>query len=207
MKDRVALPIGAKQILLSFDEERQNYPRGTTLQTTVMRPFLPRGLFLWGATDATVVTRLQLGNLIDGDAGIESRIPGRYFAAGKSFAALSELALVGELEGACEPRQILDVVQADPGMRVRLDIEGPYEQACLWGLTRDLGLVPPRRARIESATVSGPLRPEEAREVRFVGEVIENGLAGEKIIFEAVGPSAEVVATLIAAFAAQDRRH
>lgn len=209
MKPQNSLPVGTQQILLSLHRHSAGPGFGVTrLEGDAMREFLPRGLFIWGATEDTYVTRLQSGNQIEGDVNVQSRIPARYFGAGKTLEVMRELAERGELEGAVEPRQILAMQKVEPGVLVRLDIDGPFENACLWGLTRDSAMAPPpRRARIELLTVTGPLRPEERSESRWVGEVIESKLDGDRVVFEASGPSAEVVATMISAFANGPRYH
>lgn len=203
-------PAGTKNILLSFPyfDARSFAPGFSHMhQTTVDRPFLPLGLLLWGATDYTYVKSIRVGNCVDGDANVcQSRIPGRYFEAGKTFEELLALAELGELEAAIEPRKVIQLQQAEPGVYVQVELEGPVDNLCFWGRTRT-GAVAPLRASIEELVVYGPLRPDEKRESRFVGQLIDGGLASDSVIFEASGPSAEIVSTLLAAHASGYGRH
>lgn len=199
------LPVGTSQLLLPMELGPTCQPGYCmTLTSTVQVKFLPLGLLLWGATAETWVTNIRVGNRYEGCADFTSRIPGRYFAASKTMRQLIELAELGELEGAVEPRQILTMSEAAPGTHVGFDVEGPLDAACFWGISQT-GPMLPLRARITEETVQGPLRPEERRETRFVGVIIESRLGGDETVFEASGPTPESVSTLLAAYASSRR--
>lgn len=194
---------GTRQILLSFPGQDllRNAPH--SLHSTYLnRPFLPLGLLFWGATDETFVTGVRVGNQRDLDASsVGTRIPARYFEAGKTFAELSALADVGELQGAVELRQLLQLGEVYSGNQVNVEVEGPFESFCMWGLTSD-GQAP-MLVRVQKQVKSGPLRLEEPPLESWLGEVIRRELAGDRVTFEVEGPSPEVVSGLIAAFMVQ----
>jgi hypothetical protein len=203
-----ALPIGTKQVLVAFPTGKSERPGWTQdpgatrrLTAQVQFPFLPLGLFLWGATSETYVTRIGVASWAEVDvAGI--RLPGRFFQANYTFEGMLQLALRGELELAIEERQLLEMNQAEVGHVLGLDIEGPVEQACLWGLTY-LGDGPTLRATIE--VVPEPYRqgppghPPTGLGPTYTGQLIERRLRGDRVIGEASAPSERSVCSLLAA--------
>jgi len=195
-----ALPIGTKQVLVAFptgksDREGWALDPGSTrrLRAQVQFPFLPLGLFLWGATSDTYVARVGVANFAEVDvAGV--RLPGRFFQANYTFEGMQQLALRGELELAVAERQVLEMTQAEVGHILCLDIEGPVEQACLWGLTY-LGDGPTLQASIE--TVKAP--EHSGLPPSYVGLLVERRLRGNRVIGEVHAPSEASVCSLLAA--------
>ncbi len=197
---------GTKQVLLSFPIPHSVGSAGMTMnhQVMVTGPFVPLGLLFWGATEDTYVRNVRVGNTFAVDINhIEARIPARYFETGRTFADLLALADAGELQGAIEPRQVIQMAQADLGNMIGVQVEGPFESFCMWGLTGEGRL--PLLVRVDRQVKQGPLRPEEPPLESWLGEVIERELAGDRVAFEVEGPSPEVVSGLIAAFMA--RKH
>lgn len=195
---------GTRQILLSFPggDVIQSAGNKSTHHTFVYQAFLPLGLLLWGATDETFVKRIRIGSTSDGDLASwgEGAIPGRYFEARKSFAELQRLAELGELIGAVDAMQVLQMREAEPGCQITVDIDGPVTQFCMWGLTHDGESLPPKLARVVYQRKQGPIRPEEPELGSWLGEVIERRLSGDTPVFEVEAPTAEVAASLISTF-------
>ena len=185
MKKSSPLPAGTKQVLIGFPTPNLRTDGLHYLTAAVYRSFLPRGLLLWGAKDSTRVHEIKVGNQIEGTITLNTGIPGRYFAAGKSFEELEALAELGELEGSVEPRQVLEMQEAAPGVSLRVVLSGPYDSLCLWGLTYAKGS---SRGYVTKVVQTG---------LGWKGTMIERRLDGEHPVFEAEGPTAEVVATLL----------
>lgn len=189
-------PPGTKQVLLAFSSVSSDSVRlraGDIRRFTegVQRPFLPLGLFLWGPTDDTYVHGVRIGNMMEVGVG-HARMPGRYFTVNRSFSELGKLAEIGELEVAVEARQLFEMTEATVGSIVGVDIEGPFAQVCLWGLTYTSGS-PAMRAEVvweeSTALLSGKCK----------GQLIERRLRGDQVIAEVSAPSEESVCTLLAA--------
>lgn len=197
---------GTKQVLLSFPNARAQPSGHVAMHSSgVYTAFLPLGLMFWGATEETFVRSVRVGNQVHVDLSTqEGRIPARYFQAGKTFSELLALADVGELQGAVEARQVLKMTQANAGSLVGVQVEGPFESFCMWGLTRDGE--PPLLVRIARQTKQGPLRPEEPSLDNWLGELIARELEGDRVEFECEGPTPEVVSGLVASFMAQHKR-
>jgi hypothetical protein len=171
---------GTKQVLLSFpgQELRRQGPKSLH-ETYTNRPFLPLGLMFWGATQDTFVTAVRVGNDMGLDASsLGMRLPALYFQAGKTFAELAALAEVGELNGAVELRQLVQLGVAYTGNTLRVEVEGPFESFCMWGLTGD-GQAP------------------------LLAQIVSRELAGDRTTFECEGPTPEVVSGLLATFMLQ----
>lgn len=180
---------GTKQVLLTFGDnfqERSLYGRDVRTFTEMPQlPFLPLGLFIWGATNETLVHAVKCGNMTEVELGGSSPIPGRYFEQGRSFEDIERLAAAGELELAVEARQQLMMSEVSHGMHVTVALSGPFERFCLWGRTYAEG-IRNRRAvveRIESGA--------------YAGRLDHVGLAGIRTVLDVTAPDARVAADLL----------
>lgn len=189
---------GTRQVLLGFDEGVRPAPllaARTTLRAIAHRPFLPLGLLLWGVTDDTYVTRIQVGNLSDGNVSGQGRIPARLFETHRSLTELRRLAELGELPGAIDARAVMEMEAACVGALVTVELEGPCVNACLWGLTYTDGY-PFTEIEVTRSGAPG-LHPPEG----YAGRVREHTLDGVREKCKVSSPTVESVTALLAAFA------
>lgn len=191
------LPPGTKQVLLGFPDTARSRSRDQENRSCVgiQRPFLPKGLLIFGATSDTYVHRIAIGAQCEVEISGE-RIPGRYFETGKTFAELEALASQGEIEGAVHPRQVFEMVEAQPGYNITVHTSGPYESLCLWGLTY-AGGSPVRHVVVEQEPGDPALARVGVHARSWQGRVIEHGLGGERLLVSVQGPSPEIVAQLL----------
>lgn len=196
---------GTRQVLLGFSGVERHLPseRGLrTLQSFVNNEFKPLGLFVWGSTNETLIHGVRVGNQSEVEvSGGYGPIPASYFETGRTLAELTALAESGELERAVELRQLTSMHVAFPGNSINVAIEGPFERVCMWGLVSDGP--PSRLVRVEQQTTIGAVPEGKTAETRWLGEVIERELSGDRASLEVVGPSAEVVAQLLIGLSAR----
>lgn len=183
---------GTRQVLLTFNEGkiRERQLGDSRIECYNVMPhlsFLPKGLMIWGATGDTLVHSVKVGNMSELEVGGYAPIPGRYFEQGRSFEDLQRLADAGELELAVEQRQILDMSEAAPGVGISVQISGPYDRFCLWGLTYSGGN-PHRRAQVTGAA-----------DGTFSARLDEVTLRGVATVLEVTAPDATTAAHLLAA--------
>jgi hypothetical protein len=181
---------GTRQVLLAFERAsvREHVCGGYACQfltEQVQRPFAPRGLLLWGATDETLVHFVRVGNTHEAEI-TASPIPGRFFEQGRSFEEIEALAAVGEIEAAVPTRLVLDMSEACIGVQITLAVSGPHDRACLWGLTYTAG-GPFQRASVEKATTGD----------HYVGRLDNVRLGGLETVVDVVAPTAETAAQLV----------
>jgi hypothetical protein len=184
---------GTRQLVLGLELPPDASKTRVAIES-VMLPFYPLGLLLWGVTRETRVHRIQVGNTLEVAAGLSS-IPGEYFAQGHTFETIVALAEQGELDINLASRQILEMRTAEPGVHLRLELSGPCDSACFWGRTYVEGH-PFERALIERAD-DGAYR----------GRIDRFKLSGIETVAEAVAPTAESTATLLAGFAQAARSY
>lgn len=126
---------GTRQLLLPVPIVGVALGRDTrTLVSQCHVHFAPLGLLLWGVTDQTLVHCIRSGHFNEVTVSYGSPVPGKWFAAGKTFDELGKLAEAGELDLAVEDRAIFEMTEAAPGVNVGFDVSGPVERACFWGL-------------------------------------------------------------------------
>jgi hypothetical protein len=169
------------------------------LSQVAHRPFLPLGLFIWGAKDETTVERCVVGSQHEGSITQEP-IPARYFETGRTLAELEALADKGELELSLEQRHVIEMEVAEVGNSVSVAIKGPFENVCFWGLTyAQRG--PRLTQRIEPAEWQRELAEGrgQAQVSGFRGQVIQHHLGGDRVISNVYAPSEESVCRLLAA--------
>lgn len=192
-------PPGTRQVLVGFDFDR-TCVRPATTQTSLVevahRPFLPLGLLLWGTTSDTFVQRVSVRNLCELSLS-STRLPARYFESGRSMAEVIALADRGELELTLAERQVLEMEVAEVGNQLLVQLEGPFSDACLWGLTYTSS-GPTKTATIVyqprgSKKGDGTERDREGYE----GSVIAHRLGGDVVTSSVWAPSeASAVALL-----------
>ena len=202
MKKATVRPPGTAQVLFTFASSRA--PKGPAslrlpgstlcLSQQVMRPFLPLGLFVWGATAESSVESIRIGAQHEGTVTTYP-IPARYFETGRSMAELQALADAGELElsldvGATEINDEMEV--ADVGHSVSVTLGGPFEDVCLWGLTYA------QRWPLLTQRIVADGDGKDAVG-GFHGQVIEHHLGGDRIISNVYAPSEDSVCRLLVA--------
>lgn len=160
---------------------------------SVMLPFLPKGLLLWGATGDTFVHTIKVGNVTEAEVGGVAPIPGLYFEQGRSFDDIARLAEAGELDLALDARLQLEMREASPGMMITVALSGPFDRFCLWGSTYTDGR-PYRRASVAAL---------ESNAHVFSGRVDEIGLAGVRTVLDVTAPDAATAAALLVGLQAQ----
>lgn len=183
---------GTRQVLLAFGEgsirPRDVGGRSADVYSEqVQRPFLPKGLIIWGATGDTLVHGVRVGNMSELDVGGCSPVPGLYFAQGRSFEEIVRLAEAGELVLSTAARQQLEMHEALPGTLVVVSISGPYDRLCMWGTTYVQG-GPHRRAVVEALG--------EGR--GFLARLDEVTLGGVRTVLDVTAPDAQTAAQLLA---------
>jgi hypothetical protein len=206
-------PPGTKQILLPLRRPDASQPalyanQRVTLSESPYVPFLPLGLFVWGATEASFV-RVLVGNQHEANASLEP-IPARYFSEGRSLSDLRYLADAGELSLSLEQRQLLEMEVADPGVKLSVELTGPFDSVCLWGLTyAQRGPLLTQRIVPAGYRRDGkPITGDTLGDVQgFHGQVIEHHLAGDRVISHVYAPSEQSVATLLLAARRPDRMY
>ena len=187
---KYSLPPGTKAVLIPIEQPGAAVSRlfaaseQHELSGTPYVPVLPMGLLLWGVQPETIVQAIAVGQHLAGMASADG-IPGRYFEQDRSFEELRELADRGELQGAINPRRVLECREAAPDAKVQIIIKGPFEHLCLWGLTYAGDKIPTRMTIVE------------AEGGRFRGQVYQRGLAGDRLLFEASSPTIESVTELL----------
>jgi hypothetical protein len=198
-------PPGTKQVLLPMGKHTPSDERGlyrdrmTTLTQAAYRPFLPLGLFVWGATFDSYVSAFLVGNQHEMNIGPGEPIPARYFSEGRSLDDLQRLADAGELELNVEQRQILETEVAETGQHLTVRMTGPFESVCLWGLT-----YAQRRPLLTQKIAPGWIEQDNPERVKtrvagFQGQVIEHHLGGDRVISNVFAPSEESVCRLLVA--------
>lgn len=195
-------PPGTQQILLPFQQPQGQQRADVTsfLHEQCQRPFLPLGLFLWGSTAETWITRLSVGNRYEGSLS-HNPIAGRYFESGRTMEQLLELAAAGELELSVEARQVLVMGVAMPGVNVCLDISGPYQAACLWGLTYAFG------GPVTAVVVEKADHANQSHVSGFKGSIVERRLGGDVATHEVWAPSEDSVCRLLGQLGRSQREH
>lgn len=202
-------PPGTKQILFTFprsqkpDSVRLLGGAQSTLELSapVYRPFLPLGLFVWGATSDTLVSAVLVGPQHEASQSCEP-IPARYFSEGRSMEELQRLADAGELSLSVEQRRVIEMAVAEVGQTVTVRMTGPFEDVCLWGLTysQQWPLLTQRISPSTWIAESEGLQGGHGREVSgFHGRVIEHHLGGDRVISNVYAPSEQSVAQLLSA--------
>jgi hypothetical protein len=193
VKERIGRA-GTRQVLVPLQPGRGGFgptPRIekrnglTCIEVDVAMAFGPLGLFLWGGVDGeTYVHDLRSTNWIEGLVS-SGRIPGRFFSAGKSFEELQELARRHELGQAVRPEQLLEMHEVPPNGRVGVAIEGPFVDACFWGLTYQAGasggpqLKATLRRSFPDGERGGPTQPPRCV---WKGQVLQQRLLTEDLI-------------------------
>ena len=192
-----ALPPGTKQVVLGesalgANGRRPSVGERTHLSQTVHEDFLPLGLYVQGATSDTTIQRIQCGNWrVDG----ESSIPALYFSTHKTLAELQALANLGEI--APLPWQRFEMVELYAGNRWSIELQGPLDGACLWGLTyRD-------RKPAEQVEVRRVFAETGSTEVWHEGAVVRHGLSGKQVLLCVRSPTEEGACRLLSAWRAQ----
>ncbi len=202
----IVRPPGTAQVLFTFPSSRAPQGQaslrlpGSSLCLTqhVMRPFLPLGLFVWGATAESTVESIRVGAQHEGTITAHP-MPARYFETGRSMAELRALAEAGELELTVEERQVLEMEVADVGHQVSVCIKGPFEDVCLWGLTYAQRW-PLLTQTIEYASSPVTFGVDLGENWSgFRGRVIEHHLGGDRVISNVYAPSEDSVCRLLVA--------
>ena len=197
--------LGFRQVLLGFPEEQLRQVQlemtlasrqaSVTLVKDVTMPFAPLGLFLWGTTNTTRVERINADNWIEGMAGW-APIPGKYFEQGQSFEELAALAREGQLDQATPLRQLLEMHEVLPGCRVRLEISGPFRNACFWGITYS-DHRPVLRARVNERLPREKSGPATAPREVWEGCLEELRLTADVLVGVVEAPSEESAVALL----------
>jgi hypothetical protein len=208
VKQQPSRPPGTKQVLFPFPKEQSRQTTmlhdTRTLVEQCHRPFLPLGLFVWGAQAETYVNAIRVGNQHEG-ALQSSPVPARYFSEGRSMAELQKLADAGELAISVEQRRVLEMAVGEVGNTLSVEIRGPFEDACLWGLTYE-GQWPRLTQRIVPVEYnSDPAHADRQGPITvpshhgFHGQVVEHHLGGDRVISNVYAPSEESVCRLLVA--------
>lgn len=196
-------PRGSKQVLFPFGRDQQpqmpfDRGRGITLSRSAHRPFLPLGLFVWGATPDTYVSAIVVGAQHEASLPLDP-IPARYFSEGRSLGELQALADAGELVLSVEQRRVIEMEVAERGMSVSVRMTGSFDDVCLWGLTYSQHQ-PLLSQRIVPAKYDRECEGGEFKDVEgFHGQVIEHHLSGDRVISNVYAPSEESVCRLLVA--------
>lgn len=183
---------GTKQVVLGVPIERWGDVSQRTYRLDVQIAFLPCGLLLWGATEDTVIRRIQVGNQLEGVANCGG-IPGLYFSHGHTFEQIVAMAECNELDLNVLARQQLQMEPAFPGVLLTLELEGPCDQACFWGRTFTRGR-PYERATIERAGTG-----------EYRGRLDQIGLQGIDTVLDVVAPTPEATAALLTGLGSRGR--
>lgn len=181
-------PPGMKQVLAPFhlvlDREPLRDDSYTTLTTQAHRPFLPLGLFIWGATDETRLLAVRVRNFMEasltGDA-----IPARYFETGRTFEEIVKLAEAGELELSVPERQRLEMEPAEVGNQLAIEVRGKFSNACFWGLTYTHG--GPFRSAAVTYAPNAFVREQDGLPLHgeaYQGRLIEHRLGGDAVVLQ-----------------------
>lgn len=197
--------LGFRQVLVGFPEDQLKYGQlqlqlrsreTVVLQKDVAMPFAPLGLFLWGVTEETKVERITATNWIEGMAGW-APVPGKYFETGQSFEELGALAREGRLEAAVPLRQLLRMHEVLPGCSVKLELSGPFANACFWGVTYADSQSAVLRARVKERPHSGPTPPGVRPAEVWEGVLEELRLTADIVVGVVEAPSEESAVALL----------
>lgn len=105
--------------------------------------FKGEGLWLWGTDATTLVHNIKVGNQ-NCHSISHVAIPGLYFEAGMPFAEFEKLLETPRAEWSHEwlrelpplkAHQRIDMITAEVGNNIILDVEGPLTHAVTWGKT------------------------------------------------------------------------
>jgi hypothetical protein len=187
-RDRYLRP-GVRQVVCGFRALAGASDDGRTFVAEPDMPFLPLGLFLWGVTAQTMIQRVSAGSRVEVSLGY-GELPGTSFASPWSFAEVSAAARRGELVNTVRELQLFEMSELFPGENLTLQLSGPCESGCFWGITYDSG----------GPRYSGKIEPED-QFARYRGQVIRHGLGGDRVDVEAVAPTVEGVTALLAVIA------
>lgn len=115
-----------------------------SVEVPAPRIFRPRGLWVWGADESTLIHRLQVGNQLCFNVGAVA-LPALFFEAGLSFDDFNALVDSAPIEGSTlhelrkklhvSPHQLMSAPTCEVGNTLLLDVEGPLDHAVLWGHT------------------------------------------------------------------------
>lgn len=161
--------------------------RVTDLHVSVDVPFLAKGIVIWGATKETMILDIKAGNAV-AFAAAWNPIPARYFEApaGRSFEDLIALAEAGDLADALHVRQQLEAsYEMQTGTYFRIQMQGPFESVCAWGLTQAYD-IPPVKADIVQLDNG-----------RFRGMLHRSSLSGTRPTVEVEAPTSADAAALL----------
>lgn len=204
---RATPPPGTHQVLFTFKRDKKAekqlalsalHSGVIALSETAQRPFLPLGLFVWGATADTLVERVLIGRQHEASL-TQHPIPARFFETGRSMAELQALADAGELVLSVEQRRVIEMEVAEVGNNISLAVRGPFEDVCLWGLTysQQWPLLTQVIEPVEKPITFGvELGPDWKG---FRGRVIEHHLGGDRVISHVYAPSEQSVCQLLLA--------
>jgi len=192
-------PPGTRQVLFTFPQLAPTPGETGVLyhfSQCAHRPFLPLGLFVWGARPDTMIERLLVGNQHEGSL-TQAPVPARYFETGRSMVELEALADQGELELSIEQRRVIEMDVAEVGSHVGLSIRGPFEDVCFWGLTYayQMPLLTQVIDHVQKPVTSGMELGDDWK--GFRGRVIEHHLGGDRVISNVYAPSEESVCRLL----------
>jgi hypothetical protein len=196
-------PPGTKQILFPLgSQELAQSPLYTCVSHVLCkpahRPFLPLGLFVWGATADTYVEAILVGNQHEASLPCEP-IPALYFAEGRSMLDLQRLADSNELELSVEQRRVIEMEVAETGQNITVRMTGPFDNVCLWGLTYAQRW-PQLTQVIEHVQKPVTWGIELGDDWDgFRGRVIEHHLGGDRVISNVYAPSEQSVCRLLSA--------
>jgi len=190
-------PPNTKQIVvgesaLGSNGSRPRVGERTHLSQVLHQDFLPLGLYVQGATSDTKILRIHCGNWrVDGD----SSIPALYFSTHKTLLELERLAELGEI--APLPWQRFEMTELCVGARWTIEVEGPLDGICLWGLTyRDCR----PSERIEVQRIEGDTAGTAWKDVWHVGQLFRETLSGPQCILTVKSPTEDGVCRLLSAY-------
>lgn len=188
---------GTRQVLFTFARVGERpYGGSTRLVGVAHRAFRPLGLFLLGATSETYVLGVFVGHCSEVSLN-QGRIPGRYFQTDQSMEELQALAEAGEIALTVQQRQMLEMETAEVGNNIAVEIEGPFEDVCLWGLTYEFG-GPVKSIVVEPASRRRALDDGGYQTLAgFRGQIIERRLGGDCVTADVHAPSEASVCQLI----------
>jgi hypothetical protein len=119
-----------QRCLLPFDSAS-----GGVYQAQAQRPFVPRGLAVWGAPPGAMLAFATCGQQLQLVASLGS-VPARFFASGDSYEQIAK-----QLDAGAEPPAWCDWDPVEPGVYIRLtftELDGkPLQTAvelAMWGV-------------------------------------------------------------------------
>jgi hypothetical protein len=181
-----------KEVLLTFPEQDALVTSGygpeerSRWSGQAQMPFRPLGMLVWGASDATSIEMIRMGNLHEGTAS-GGAMPARFFEEGRSFSEIERLVDANELKASIAARKVLTMGILDVGSTLMVEMVGPFSRFCMWG----------NLVNTEQVTTLVEIMHLQAG--GFRGRIAVDSFDEETLVLDVRAPTSECCATVIAA--------